>query len=147
MGFNIHILSGRNRSTNLARPAALAASFNPNQRYECPQTLVSAKSLKGLRKYPDHRVRPKCSIDSPARLSTACQPMIFVAVILNAALRANFSVSVFQLENVLTELTLNARSLGFSRAIVRVSADRKDRVFLLSQLLGFDLQALQVTRP
>ena len=30
MGFNIHILSGRNRSTNLAGHAALAASFNPN---------------------------------------------------------------------------------------------------------------------
>jgi hypothetical protein len=29
MGFNIHILSGRNRSTNLARHAAPAASFNP----------------------------------------------------------------------------------------------------------------------
>jgi hypothetical protein len=29
MGFNIHILSGRNRSTNLAGHAALAASFNP----------------------------------------------------------------------------------------------------------------------
>jgi hypothetical protein len=29
MGFNIHILSGRNRSTNLARHAAQAASFNP----------------------------------------------------------------------------------------------------------------------
>ena len=28
MGFNIHILSGRNRSTNLAGHAALAASFN-----------------------------------------------------------------------------------------------------------------------
>jgi hypothetical protein len=31
MGFNIHILSGRNRSTNLAGHAALAASFNPQQ--------------------------------------------------------------------------------------------------------------------
>ena len=31
MGFNIHILSGRNRSTNLAGHAALAASFNPPQ--------------------------------------------------------------------------------------------------------------------
>ena len=30
MGFNIHILSGRNRSTNLAGHAALAASFNPS---------------------------------------------------------------------------------------------------------------------
>jgi hypothetical protein len=30
MGFNIHILSGRNRSTNLAGHAALAASFNPH---------------------------------------------------------------------------------------------------------------------
>ena len=29
MGFNIHILSGRNRSTNLPGHAALAASFNP----------------------------------------------------------------------------------------------------------------------
>jgi len=29
MGFNIHILSGRNRSTNRAGHAALAASFNP----------------------------------------------------------------------------------------------------------------------
>jgi hypothetical protein len=29
MGFNIHILSGRNPSTNLAGHAALAASFNP----------------------------------------------------------------------------------------------------------------------
>jgi hypothetical protein len=29
MGFNIHILSGRNRSTNLAGHAAPAASFNP----------------------------------------------------------------------------------------------------------------------
>jgi hypothetical protein len=29
MGFNIHILSVRNRSTNLAGHAALAASFNP----------------------------------------------------------------------------------------------------------------------
>jgi hypothetical protein len=29
MGFNIHILSGRNRSTNLADHAALAASFDP----------------------------------------------------------------------------------------------------------------------
>jgi hypothetical protein len=28
MGFNIHILSGRNRSTNLPGHAALAASFN-----------------------------------------------------------------------------------------------------------------------
>src|ERR1700727_1787193 len=31
MGFNIHILSGRNRSTNLAGHAALAASFNPQK--------------------------------------------------------------------------------------------------------------------
>jgi len=31
MGFNIHILSGRNRSTNLADHAALAASFNPHE--------------------------------------------------------------------------------------------------------------------
>jgi hypothetical protein len=30
MGFSIHILSGRNRSTNLAGDAALAASFNPH---------------------------------------------------------------------------------------------------------------------
>jgi hypothetical protein len=30
MGFNIHILSVRNRSTNLAGHAALAASFNPD---------------------------------------------------------------------------------------------------------------------
>jgi len=29
MGFNIHILSVRNRSTNLPSHAALAASFNP----------------------------------------------------------------------------------------------------------------------
>jgi hypothetical protein len=29
MGFNIHILSVRNRSTNLPGHAALAASFNP----------------------------------------------------------------------------------------------------------------------
>jgi hypothetical protein len=31
MGFNIHILSVRNRSTNLAGHAALAASFNPHE--------------------------------------------------------------------------------------------------------------------
>jgi hypothetical protein len=31
MGFNIHILSVRNRSTNLPGHAALAASFNPNR--------------------------------------------------------------------------------------------------------------------
>jgi len=30
MGFNIHILSVRNRSTNLPSHAALAASFNPD---------------------------------------------------------------------------------------------------------------------
>jgi hypothetical protein len=29
MGFNIHVLSGRNRSTNRAAHAAIAASFNP----------------------------------------------------------------------------------------------------------------------
>ena len=29
MGFNIHILSGRSRSLNLAAHAAVAASFNP----------------------------------------------------------------------------------------------------------------------
>jgi hypothetical protein len=34
MGFNIHILSGRNRSTNLARHAAQAASFNPLYEFE-----------------------------------------------------------------------------------------------------------------
>ena len=33
MGFNIHILSGRNRSTNLAAHAALAASFNPRSSF------------------------------------------------------------------------------------------------------------------
>jgi hypothetical protein len=40
MGFNIHILSGRNRSTNLPGHAALAASFNPK----------NAKLLKNLPK-------------------------------------------------------------------------------------------------
>jgi hypothetical protein len=31
MDFNIHILSGRNRSTNRAAHAAIAASFNPSR--------------------------------------------------------------------------------------------------------------------
>jgi hypothetical protein len=39
MGFNIHILSGRNRSTNLARHAAQAASFNP-PKSQSPRPLV-----------------------------------------------------------------------------------------------------------
>jgi guanine deaminase len=48
MGFNIHILSGRNRSTNLAGHAALAASFN------------RARMLKGCEIYINGAPCPMC---------------------------------------------------------------------------------------
>src|SRR5580700_5640645 len=48
MGFNIHILSGRNRSTNLPGHAALAASFNPT-RFK----LAAARSRRSPREGPE----------------------------------------------------------------------------------------------
>jgi hypothetical protein len=50
MGFNIHILSGRNRSTNLPGHAALAASFNPT-RFK----LAAARSSPKLALEPQQR--------------------------------------------------------------------------------------------
>jgi hypothetical protein len=47
MGFNIHILSVRNRSTNLPSHAALAASFNPDS-VRKPQTLVLDLSVRSI---------------------------------------------------------------------------------------------------
>src|SRR6202789_1143154 len=50
MGFNIHILSVRNRSTNLPSHAALAASFNPpNESASRAFSITPRSRLAGLR--------------------------------------------------------------------------------------------------
>jgi hypothetical protein len=56
MGFNIHILSGGNRSTNLPGHAALAASFNPN-------------SQQALKEYETCRPKPLRALVSYIPLS------------------------------------------------------------------------------
>ena len=47
MGFNIHILSGRNRSQNMAFHAAVAASFNPCRFYRLGNRSSSGRSPLG----------------------------------------------------------------------------------------------------
>jgi 5-methylcytosine-specific restriction protein A len=62
MGFNIHILSVRNRSTNLPGHAALAASFNPPMSQPAEPLVLGAGGID------------ECKIDCRALLLAAMTP-------------------------------------------------------------------------
>jgi hypothetical protein len=77
MGFNIHILSVRNRSTNLAGHAALAASFNPPIESRLLSLGISAAIMafpdRGIRKMSDWRIRHQDAEGRDAQLPNSAE--------------------------------------------------------------------------